>query len=57
MALSQRAVSGVGKRVRKRYLASRDSLREQYRTIHSKVMSVSQERRCKRGGGYRMQAK
>jgi len=26
-------------------------------TTHSWFMSVSQERRCKRGGGYRMRAK
>ena len=28
-----------------------------YRDTHSQVMFASQERRCKRGGGYRMQAK
>ena len=27
------------------------------RTSHTLVMSVSLERRCKRGGGYRIQAK
>ena len=57
MALSE-ARGERGGQTRLQTLSRNSKLKtEQHQTIYSKARSVSQERRCKRGGGYRMQAK